>query len=157
MRFFDAVSEKLSAEKDSAALIVLAANYIVSDLGGYYAKVGGEEFANVTAESFVELVYMIAANELSSRGAKDVLLVMAESGGSAKAIATEKGMLQVSDPEALRTSVREVLVANPAVVEEFKAGKESVIQFLVGQSMKATKGAGNPGLLRDLLLDELSR
>ncbi len=158
-RFFDAVTTLLAGDASATALTALAANYLVSDLGGYYAKAGAEveEFANITPDAFVELVRMIHANEISSRGAKDVLLIMAESGGTPKALATEKGLLQVSDPEALRASVREVLAANPAVVEEYKAGKESVIQFLVGQSMKATKGAGNPGLLRELLVEELSK
>jgi aspartyl-tRNA(Asn)/glutamyl-tRNA(Gln) amidotransferase subunit B len=152
--FFDAVLAELKLD---AELTKLAVNYIVSDLGGYYAKAGTAEFEGMTPVSFVALMRMIGANELSSRGAKDVLLVMAEVGGDPKVIAEEKGMLQVSDPEALRAQVREVIAANPAVVEEYKAGKESVLQFLVGQGMKATKGAGNPGMLRELILEEISK
>ena len=150
--FFDALLKLIG---ESKSLVLLSTNYIVSDLGGYYAKTNTPEFEHVTPEAFLELMKMIEANELSSRGAKDVLLVLAESGGSPKAIATEKGLLQVSDPEALRASVREVLEANPSAVEEYKGGKDSLLQFLVGQSMKATKGAGNPAMLRDLILEEI--
>jgi aspartyl-tRNA(Asn)/glutamyl-tRNA(Gln) amidotransferase subunit B len=151
--FFDAILSHIGSKP---ALVTLATNYIVSDLGGYYAKSGTAEFEKIPPEAFIELMEMLEANQLSSRGAKDVLAVMAESGGRPNAIATEKGLLQVSDPEALRTSIRDVLAANAATVEEYRAGKESVLQFLVGQGMKATKGAGNPGMIREILLQELS-
>lgn len=152
--FFDAVLAEIQSD---SALATLAANYIVSDLAGYYAKHDVTEFEKISAPSFVALIRMVSANELSSRGAKDVLVVMAESGGEPQTIAKEKGLLQVSDPEALRAAVKSVLAENPAAVAEFKAGKESILQFLVGQSMKATKGAGNPGLLQELLLEELQK
>jgi aspartyl-tRNA(Asn)/glutamyl-tRNA(Gln) amidotransferase subunit B len=152
--FFDAVLAHIQSDTN---LLLLAVNYIVSDLGGYYAKSDGVEYEHVTAESFVTLMRMVGANELSSRGAKDVLVVIAESGGNPKAIATERGLLQVSDPEALRASMREVIEANPSVVEDYRGGKESVLQFLVGQGMKVTKGAGNPSVIREILLEELSK
>ncbi len=155
--FFDEVLTELTSTAAPASTVLLAANYIVSDLGGYYAKSGTPEFEHVTPHAFVALMGMIEGNELSSRGAKDVLAVMVESGGDPKGIATEKGLLQVSDPEALRESLKEVLLANPAVVEEYKAGKESVLQFLVGQGVKATKGAGNPGMIREILIEEIGK
>jgi aspartyl-tRNA(Asn)/glutamyl-tRNA(Gln) amidotransferase subunit B len=160
--FFDAVLELLSNNADihetqNNSLITLSANYIVSDLGGYYARTGGIEYEHVTPESFIALMRMIDANELSSRGAKDVLLAMAETGGDPEIIAKEKGMLQVSDPETLLAAVREVLSKNPDAVEEYKGGKEALLQFLVGQSMKATKGAGNPSVLKDLILKEIGK
>jgi aspartyl-tRNA(Asn)/glutamyl-tRNA(Gln) amidotransferase subunit B len=152
--FFDAV---LALTENNSSLLLLAVNYIVSDLGGYYAKSGTKEFEFVTPEEFVALIRMIQANELSSRGAKDVLVVMAEKGGDPKAIATEKGLLQVSDPEALRASIQEVIAANPEVVAEYKGGKEMLLKFLVGQAMKATKGAGNPAMIQELLVQELGK
>ncbi len=152
--FFDAV---LSEMNNDSAAITLAANYIVSDLGGYYAKSGTPEFEKVQPTAFVSLIRMVQENKLSSRGAKDVLAVMAEAGGDPGAISKEKGLQQVSDPEALRTSVQEVLAANPGVVEEYRGGKEASLQFLVGQSMKATKGAGNPSMLKDLIVEEIAR
>ena len=152
--FFDAVLTQIN---NDATLATLAANYIVSDLGGYYAKSDDVEYKNISPESFVALMRMVSANELSSRGAKDVLVVMAESGGDPQAIAKDKGLLQVSDPEALRIQVQEVIKTNDAVAAEVRAGKDAGIQFLVGQAMKATKGSGNPQVLRDLLIEELSK
>ena len=153
-KFFDAVLVELGG---SATLATLSANYIVSDLGGYYAKSDGVEFEHVTPSDFAELMRMVEGNELSSRGAKDVLAVMAEKGGSPKQIASERGLLQVSDPEALRGTIKEVIEANQSVVEEYKGGKEILLKFLVGQAMKATKGSGNPTMLQELLVQEIGK
>lgn len=150
--FFDAV---LSATGNDSALVSLAGNYFVSDLKGLLAKSDNNSFGNVTPDIFVELVRMAHAGDLSSRGAKDTLLKMYEDGGSPQSIAEAHGFLQVSDTEALKKAVQEVIAANPGPVEEYKAGKEANIQFLVGQCMKATKGAGNPQVLKELLLEVL--
>ncbi len=151
--FFDAV---LNAFGTDTALITLAGNYFISDLKGLVAKSADGSYGNVTTDSFVELVRMAHAGDLSSRGAKDTLLKLYEQGGSARAVTEAEGYLQVSDVEALTKAVQEVISANPGPVEEYKAGKEANLQFLVGQSMKATKGAGNPQVLKELLLKELT-
>ena len=64
--------------------------------------------------------------------------------------------MQVSDEGALREIVRGVIQEHEGVANEYRAGKEASLQFLVGMSMKATKGAGNPSLLKELLVQELS-
>lgn len=153
--FFDALVN--SDLKDSREALVLASNFIVSDLAGMYAKKGVEDFETLDVHAFAKLVRMFVENKLSSRGAKDVLAIMVEQSGDPETIAKDSGLLQVSDPDALRKTVQEVIAANLAVVAEYKAGKEASLQFLVGQSMKATKGAGNPGLLKELLVEELSK
>jgi len=106
-------------------------------------------------DSFAELVRLVADGKLSSRGAKDVLALLLVEGGSPLALAEREGLLQQSDPEALRGIVQSVLVEHAGVAEEYRAGKEGVLQFLVGQAMKASRGAGNPALIRDLLIEEL--
>ncbi len=151
--FFDAVAEALGGEK---VLVALATNYIVSDLAGWYAKHGGEEYAALEPAQFAKLIRMTAAGTLSSRGAKDTLAFMAERGGDPEAIAHEHGLLQVQDRTALTQIVEQVIVENPSVVAEFRAGKEAVLQFLIGQCMKASRGAGNPALFKELLLATLS-
>lgn len=151
--FFDKVIPLCTGD---SALLSLAANYIISDLAGWYAKSSGEEFANLLPEDFVELMRMVSSNDLSSRGAKDVLLSMLESGGKPREIAKAVGLMQVSDTEALRAVVKGVLSEHPGVAAEFKAGKESSLQYLVGQAMKVTKGAGNPSALKEVFLEELS-
>ncbi len=153
--FFDAALAALSDDADAAPLTLLSANYFTSDLKGLAAKSDNGGFGNVTPEAFVELVRMAHAGELSSRGAKDTLAMLFEEGGSAKETAERHGLLQVSDTGALRTVVEEVIAANPGPVQEYRGGKLANIQYLVGQAMKATKGAGNPQALRALLEEAL--
>ena len=100
---------------------------------------------------------MIGSGDLSSRGAKEVLAVLAEKGGDPDAIVKEMGLAQVSDPEAIRPVVQAVLAEHAGVVEEYKAGKEASLKFLVGQAMKAAKGAANPALLQDVLIEEIGK
>lgn len=156
--FFDAILAELEGTDKRDELVPLAANYFVSDLKGLAAS-GGDgsdaQFGNVTAESFVELVRMAHAGDLSSRGAKDTLAKLFAEGGSARAVAEREGLLQVSDTAALGAAVDEVIAANPGPVEEYRCGKEASLQFLLGQAMKATKGAGNPQVLRELLVQKL--
>lgn len=151
--FFD---EVLSLLDGDGKLAKLAANYIISDVGGWYAKQDTvAEFANFDPRSLVALVRMIAEGKLSSRGAKDVLSELLERGGEPDEIVDRLGLAQVSDEGTLLKAVREVLEANPGPVAEYKSGKEAAIQFLVGQSMKATRGAGNPATLKELLIKEI--
>lgn len=142
--FFDAVLAELSDEGHAAT----AANYLLSDIAGAYDK--------LSVKAFAELIEMTATGSVSSRGAKDALALLRASGKeSARETVEEAGLLQVSDTGSLQKAIEEVLSANPTVVAEYRAGKESVLQFLVGQSMKATKGAGNPAVLRELLVEAL--
>jgi len=111
---------------------------------------------NLTGESFDELAKMRASGMLSSSAASSVLGILVEKGGSAKEIAEKEGLLQQSDEGALEAIVDQVISENPAVVAEYKAGKEASIQFLIGQGMKLSKGSANPGVLAQLLKKKLS-
>lgn len=153
-KFFDDVSVlvmPLGADKVS-----LASNYITSDIIGL-SKTLGLEFSlgKVTKESFSKLIQMIAKGDLSSRGAKDILKVMFDNGGDPDTIANEKGLIQKSDPELIRTTMSEILHVNPDSVAQYKAGKDSLLQFFVGQGMKAMKGAGNPEVIKSITLELL--
>lgn len=151
--FFDAVAGELQSD---AKLVALAANYIVSDLAGIYAKTNTEEYASLDPMAFAKLIKLISSGELSSRGAKDVLAVLVEKGGDPALIAEEHGLIQVHDTEALRSVVKDVLAGEPKAVEEYRSGKEAALQYLIGKSMKATKGAGNPSILKELIVQELT-
>jgi aspartyl-tRNA(Asn)/glutamyl-tRNA(Gln) amidotransferase subunit B len=146
-RFFDAVSGVLKQEKES---LKLASNYISSDLLSLGSGIG-----KVTAESFASLIGMIKKRDLSSRGGKDVLAILHAEGGEPQTIAKEKSLIQKNDPEALKKTVGEILAANPKVAADYKAGKEALLQFFVGQGMKATKGSGNPQVLAELFREAL--
>lgn len=149
--FFDTVISRLG---NNRAQVAVAANYFTSDLAGLNAKQGSG--GEVTPENFAKLVQLVDAGLLSSRGAKDVLARMHADGGDPEVIARDAGVLQVNDPEALRAAVRDVIATQQAAADEYRNGKESALQFLVGQTMRATKGAGNPAVLADLLKEELA-
>ena len=150
--FFDAVAVAL---ENNAASVALAANYIVSDLAGIYAKRESEDFASLDAAAFAKLIRLVASNELSSRGAKDTLSILVEQGGDPESIAREHGLIQSHDTEVLRNAVKGVLVEEGKAVEEYRTGKEAALQYLIGKSMKATKGAGNPAILKELILQTI--
>jgi len=151
-KFFDEVVENLKdAEK-----VKRAVNYLTSDVAGYYNEYSDEvEFEKLTPGAFSELIEMVCADKVSSRGAKDILRILLEEGGAPMNIAEEKGLFQVEDTETLKVAVLEIISENKTVVEEFKGGKEASLQFLVGQGMKKTKGAANPAALKKAILDEI--
>lgn len=145
--------EEVVGESADKKTIELAANYISSDLLGLSG--GSGETGSVTAEAMRELVAMIREDEISSRGAKEVLAVLYADGGTAQAVAKEKNLLQQSDEGALAGVIESIIKEHDAVVAEYKAGKDAALQFLIGQGMKATKGAANPGVLRKLFIEQL--
>lgn len=153
--FFESAAKILIDKK----LIALAQNYITSDLVGLIKETGEVEqsFLNLKfkPKTFAALIGMVGENRLSSRGAKDVLAVMYAEGGEPEAIAEAKGLAQKSNEGELNEIVKTVLEANPKVVTDYKSGKESALQFLVGQGMKASKGSANPQVLRKILLEFL--
>lgn len=142
--FFDAVVQELGGGRESA---VLAANYFISDLAG--------ECGSATPTSFAKLIRMFASKELSSRGAKDVLLIMVKQGGDPEDIAKEHNLIQVHDTGLLGTVVDTVLRKEEKAVEEYKSGKIAALQYLVGKAMKESKDAGNPQELQKLIIEKL--
>ncbi len=152
-KFFELVADKLI--KWGRDVVQMASNYISSDLLGLAKNLLTDKFGKVTPEGFSGMIVMIKNGDISSRGAKDILKVMFENGGSPEEIAKEKGLIQKNDSDELKTIMQKIISDNPKVVEDFKSGKESVLQFFVGQGMKATKGAGNPEVLKSIVLELL--
>lgn len=150
-KFFDDVVALAGGDKE---LTKLASNYISSDVAAL-AKTNGNSLGKLTAENFIGLMKMVQAGELSSRGAKDTLAIIYNEGGEAKSVAEKAGLIQKSDTEALKKIVDEVISANPSVVADYKGGKEALLQFLVGQAMKASKGSANPQILATLFKETL--
>jgi len=106
----------------------------------------------LTPEGLCGMVAMIEGSEISNTAGKTVLEEMLLHGKAPAEVVKEKGLGQISDTGALEAVAREVLASNAGAVEQYKAGKTNVLGFLVGQCMKASKGQGNPALLRELLL-----
>jgi aspartyl-tRNA(Asn)/glutamyl-tRNA(Gln) amidotransferase subunit B len=150
---FDGVAAELAGDTET---IRIASNYITSDLAAL-SKASGNGVGNINAASLSTLMLMLKKNELSSRGAKDLLKMLYETGGEPKALAERHGLMQKSDPEALRVIVRDVIAANEKVVAEYRGGKEASLQFLIGQGMKASKGSANPQVLARIFKDEIAK
>jgi aspartyl-tRNA(Asn)/glutamyl-tRNA(Gln) amidotransferase subunit B len=109
----------------------------------------------VPPDNLAELLQLQESGVISGKIAKTVFEAMYASGKSAQAIVDERGLLQVSDQGAIEAIIDEVLGENPAEVESFRAGKEKVFGFLVGQVMRKSKGKANPQLANELLRKKL--
>jgi aspartyl-tRNA(Asn)/glutamyl-tRNA(Gln) amidotransferase subunit B len=143
---FERTIELLGGEKEAVKIL---SNYLTSDLMGLVKNNQVKVWPDSVA--MMELVNLITANEVSSRGAKDILAVMVVENKNPRAIAEEKGLFQKSDEGDLLQIIDQVIAENQKQVEDFKAGNEKVLQFLVGQGMKLSKGSANPGVLAELL------
>ena len=151
--FFDAVAFALSTD---AQLLPIAANYVVSDLAGIYARQGeNDERVSLDADQFAKLIRLVASKQLSSRGAKDTLLIMVEEGGDPETIAQEHNLIQIHDVAQLGSVIEAVLASEEKAVQEYKGGKAAALQYLVGKAMKESKGAGNPQELQKLIIEKL--
>ena len=135
-----------------AKKIQLAANYLVSDLMGMVKneEAGRSLIKRLSADHFAELILMTHAGDINSRATKDILTILVTEGGDPKMIAEERGLLQQNDTEALKVMAQAILDENPQAVEDYKAGKETSIKFLVGQAMKASKGSANPQMMEEI-------
>jgi len=135
----------------------LAANWIVGDLSGALNKDGldiGE--SRISAEDLAGLLTRISDNTISGKIAKQVFEAMWGGEGTADQIIDAKGLRQITDSSAIEAVVDKVIEANPGQVAEYKAGKDKLIGFFVGQVMKETKGQANPGQVNQILKAKLS-
>ena len=132
------------------------ANWVMGDLSAAL-KADDKDFSNspITPEKLGELIALIGKGELTGKLAKEVFPKMYQTGDGAPAIMEREGLKQISDSGALEKIVDEVLAANPKQVEQYKGGKTTVIGFLVGQVMKASRGQANPATVNELLKNKL--
>jgi aspartyl-tRNA(Asn)/glutamyl-tRNA(Gln) amidotransferase subunit B len=101
------------------------------------------------------LVRMIAKGELSGKLAKEVFGKMFASGDRPAAIVEREGLKQISDTGELDRVLDEVIAGNPKQVEQYRGGKTTVINFLVGQAMRATRGQAKPDTVTEMLKRKL--
>jgi aspartyl-tRNA(Asn)/glutamyl-tRNA(Gln) amidotransferase subunit B len=129
-----------------ATCITTLGNYFTSDVLGLCDS-DSLSLAEASSEMFGALISMVSKGELTSRVAKNILKEVVFEGQDPRKIATERGLLQQDSEDDLTPIVQAILAEHTTVVAEYRAGKEASIQFLVGQAMKATKGAANPAVL----------
>jgi len=147
--------EAAAAATDAKAQLV--ANWVVGDLSGALNKDGldiGD--SKVPAEALAGLLTRIQDNTISGKIAKQVFEAMWDGEGSADELIETKGLKQITDTSAIEVVVDKVIEANPGQVAEYKAGKDKLIGFFVGQVMKETKGQANPGQVNQILKAKLS-
>jgi aspartyl-tRNA(Asn)/glutamyl-tRNA(Gln) amidotransferase subunit B len=141
--------KELAAWFDAAAKLAktpkLVANWISSEL----LRLLGEDKISIneckiTPAALAELTDVISSGAINGKIGKEVFAEMYASGKTPKTIIEEKGLVQVSDTGAIAAIVAEAIEKNPKQVEEYRAGNERVLQYMVGQVMKLSKGKANP-------------
>jgi aspartyl-tRNA(Asn)/glutamyl-tRNA(Gln) amidotransferase subunit B len=111
----------------------------------------------LAAEEFGALIRMVSEGKINGPTGKSLLAEMIDTGKPAQGLVAERGLLQISDDDTLRTAVRRTLAENPDQVTSFHGGKTTVIQWLLGQVMRTTGGRANPTSVRKILEEELAR
>jgi aspartyl-tRNA(Asn)/glutamyl-tRNA(Gln) amidotransferase subunit B len=161
--YFEQVASEIADQSkgksgSSKEFLQLAVNYLTSDLQSLI-KEKNVEFKDIkiTPENFAELVLMAGNKEITSRVAKDVLRIMSEKGEDPSQIVEREGLKQNNDESSIHDVVDKIIKDNPSEIEKYKKGKESVMQFLVGQGMKETKGSVNPAILTKVLKEKLKK
>ncbi len=155
-QYFEAGLTDIKNKKEGPKLY---ANWVTGELFGALNKESlGVTESKVSASHLASLINLITDNIISGKIAKDVFGYMWTEGGSPESIVESKGLKQVTDEDEIRTIVADVLAKNDAKVTEYKAGKDKLFGFFVGQVMKAMQGKGNPEvvnmILKRLLNDE---
>jgi aspartyl-tRNA(Asn)/glutamyl-tRNA(Gln) amidotransferase subunit B len=136
-------------------MILLASNYIVNDLVKIMRD--SETVAvPVSIPHMASIMKMLLDKKISTRSAKDLLGMCTSDVRDPAVVAEEKGLFQNTSSEQLERIVGTVIVENFAVVNDYKGGKTSALEYLVGQSMKALRGAADPAEIRALLVKKMS-
>lgn len=134
------------------------ANFVIGDLTRLMNASGMRiDQIKITPAQLGGLVKLVEAQTINSSTAKLVLEEMFSTGADADAIVQAKGLAQVSDSSVLEKAVEDVLAANPKEVDNYLKGNEKLLQFLVGQTMKATKGKANPQMIQGLMKAALEK
>lgn len=148
--YFEAVAAQCGDAK-------LAGNWVMGELSGALNKAGLDVAeAPVSPAMLGALLQRIKDNTLSGKIAKEVFEAMWNGEGEADAVIERRGLKQLTDRPVIEAMIDEIIAANPGQVQQYRAGKEKLIGFFVGQVMKASKGQANPQLVNDLLLEKLS-
>jgi aspartyl-tRNA(Asn)/glutamyl-tRNA(Gln) amidotransferase subunit B len=150
----DLFEDSLKYTKDAKSV----SNWIMGELLGYLNS-NNLEFSDVklTGQGLGEMIGLIEKGTISTKIAKTVFKEMLESGKLPQQIVEEKGLVQISDEGAIKSIVEQVVAANPQSVEDYRAGKQKAIGFLVGQVMKESRGKANPAIVNKLLEEVLKQ
>lgn len=145
--------EDLISKKHDPKMCV---TWLTVELFGRLNKLG-LEITNLKfgSNQFAELLDLMANSTISGKIAKDVLDIMIETGEAPSSIVAQKGLSQISNLEEIEAIIDNVLANNQSSVDDYRAGKDKLFGFFVGQVMKESKGKANPQLVNQLLLQKL--
>ena len=133
------------------------ANWVLGDLSAALNRNAVDITASpIPAEALGGLVLRIQDNTISGKIAKEVFEAMWNKEGTADEIIEKKGLKQITDTSAIEPIIDEIIANNPKQLEQYRAGKEKLMGFFVGQVMKASKGKANPGQVNEILKKKLS-
>jgi aspartyl-tRNA(Asn)/glutamyl-tRNA(Gln) amidotransferase subunit B len=135
----------------------MAANCVMGDLFGALNRLGiGIGKSPVSPGQLGALIDLIADGTISGRLAKDIFAEMVASGADPAAIVEAKGLRQVTDSAAIGATIDRILATQADKVAEYRAGRDKLYGFFVGQIMRATEGKANPALVNQLLKKKLA-
>ncbi len=143
-------------ERDKGKLARLVSGWLLSKLAGLMAEKGvGWAALPVDAENMAEFLSLVWTQQVNSTGAQAILAEMLATGKDPSHIMEDRGLGQISEPEELRPTVRDVLAKNPDLAAQVRSGKTQVVKMLLGMVMKATEGRAHPKTTEALLREEL--
>jgi len=148
-------SHEIQASEEKATK--LAVNYLISELRKHLAENKHDvRDLKISSENYAELIGIVADGKINSSAAQIVLKEMYHTGGDPSQIIAEKNLGQMEDAGELESAVEKVLADNQKSVDDFKAGKENALKFLMGQVMKETGGKANPQVVLEMLKKKIS-
>ena len=150
----DYFEETLKEEVDPK----MASNWITSVILGHLNKndISIKQIF-VTPVMLSELIKMVDSGKISSKQAKEVLYKALMDEKEPSKIVEEEGMQQIGDEDSIKTIVLEVLEEQPNAIEQYKNGRTNIVDFLVGQVMKKTRGQANPAMTRTMVIEEIEK
>ena len=153
--YYEATLAAMPAAADAAAQKAnakLAANWVMGDLSAALNKDNLEiTAAPIDAARLAGLLVRIVDATISGKIAKEVFEVMWAGGQSADQVIDARGLRQITDTSAIEKAIAEVMAASPGQLAEYRAGKDKLFGYFVGQAMKATQGKANPAALNEIL------
>ena len=154
------LDEVIVANLADATFVQRAANYIANDLASIVRDMQRRDAEYktqlpISAIHFKQIILLIGESKVSSRAAKDLLVHVINENRDPVIIATERGLLISNSSEVLDVTITAILEKHPTVVADYKGGKEAALQFLIGEGMRALRGAVNPADLRSALLNKI--
>lgn len=150
------LSDYLNEFLDTDMNFSTAINLLLGDISAYLNREEKEiKDTNLTKSKLMDLVSKIDDNTLSSKNLKEIIDDVLKTDKDIDTIIKEKNITNITDTSLLENVVMKVIEENPESVNDYKAGKDRAIKYLMGQIMKETKGSANPKLVNDILVEKL--